>query len=82
LIGEFSLLLALLFPPARAQYSSCMSATTKTKTRCMQCEQVEERCECEKYCVLCQSQLDVRLCQDGLYYCQPCREACEYKVTD
>ena len=58
------------------------ATTTKVKVRCMQCEQIEERCECEKFCVLCQSQLDVRLCQDGLFYCQPCREACEYKVSD
>jgi sulfur transfer complex TusBCD TusB component (DsrH family) len=47
----------------------------------MQCEMNEERCECEKYCCNCQSQIDVRLCQDGLYYCVPCREACDYKVS-
>jgi hypothetical protein len=59
-----------------------MPAKTKTKTHCAQCEMTEDRCECEKYCVLCQSQLDVRLCTDGLYYCEPCREACEYRVSD
>ncbi len=48
---------------------------------CAQCEQSESRCTCEKYCVLCQSQIDVRLCTDGLMYCQACREACEYKVA-
>jgi len=42
----------------------------------------EKMCECEKYCVLCQSQIDIRLCTDGLYYCEPCREACDYKVSD
>jgi hypothetical protein len=26
--------------------------------------------------------LDVRLCSDGLYYCEPCRTACDYKVSD
>ncbi len=56
-------------------------ATTKVKVRCSQCEQVEERCDCEKYCVFCQSQLDVRLCEDGLFYCGACREACDYKVS-
>jgi len=56
-------------------------ATTKVKIRCSQCEQIEERCECEKYCVFCQSQLDVRLCEDGLFYCAACREACDYKVS-
>jgi hypothetical protein len=56
-------------------------ATTKVKVRCSQCEQIEERCECEKYCVFCQSQLAVRLCEDGLWYCAACREACDYKVS-
>jgi hypothetical protein len=57
-------------------------ATTKTKTHCAQCEQPENKCECEKYCCLCQSELNIRLCTDGLYYCQPCREACDYKAAD
>jgi len=52
---------------------------TKTKVLCAQCEQSEQRCECEKYCCFCQSQLDVRLCRDGLYYCEHCRRACDYK---
>lgn len=55
---------------------------TKTKAKCNQCEQSEERCECEKYCVFCQAQLDVRLWEDGLYYCAACREACDYKVKE
>lgn len=54
---------------------------TKTKVRCNQCEQIEERCDCEKYCVFCQGQLDVRLCEDGLYYCSSCREAAGYQVS-
>jgi hypothetical protein len=49
---------------------------------CMQCEMTEAKCFCEKYCCLCQSQLDIRLCSDGLYYCPPCREACDYKTSD
>ncbi len=53
---------------------------TKAKARCSQCEQIEERCDCEKYCCFCQSQLDVRLWEDGLYYCENCREACGYKI--
>jgi hypothetical protein len=54
---------------------------TKVKARCSVCEQTEERCDCEKYCVFCQGQLDVRLGEDGLYYCQGCREACGYTVS-
>jgi hypothetical protein len=49
---------------------------------CAQCEQPEKSCWCEKYCVLCQSQLDIRLCTDGLMYCEACRTACEYKTVD
>jgi len=59
------------------------SATgTKKKFLCMQCDSTEEKCQCEKYCCTCQSQIDVRLCEDGLYYCQPCREACDYRTSD
>jgi len=53
-----------------------------SRIHCAQCEQPESRCECEKYCVLCQSQVDIRLCTDGLMYCEPCREACDYKTAD
>jgi hypothetical protein len=55
---------------------------TKTKVRCNQCDQLEERCECEKYCILCQGQLAVRLCEDGLYYCDGCREAAGYTFAN
>jgi hypothetical protein len=42
----------------------------------------EDRCDCERYCCLCQSLTEIRLCEDSLYYCKPCREACGYKVSD
>lgn len=45
---------------------------------CSQCEMPEPRCACERYCVLCHSQTDIRLCKDGLYYCEACRTACGY----
>ena len=48
----------------------------------MQCEMLEDKCDCEKFCCLCQGQVDIRLCQDGLWYCPPCRQACGYKVSD
>jgi hypothetical protein len=47
---------------------------------CGICNRSEIRCECEKYCGFCQSQMGVRLCEDGQYYCQPCREACDLQV--
>jgi hypothetical protein len=46
-----------------------------------QCEQAESRCTCEKFCVLCQSQINIRLCTDGLMYCEACRTACDYKTV-
>jgi hypothetical protein len=49
---------------------------------CAQCEQPEAKCWCEKFCVLCQSQVDIRLCTDGLMYCEPCRTACDYKLAN
>jgi len=59
-----------------------MAAPAKSKFRCAQCEMIEEKCDCEKYCCLCQGQVDIRLCQDGLFYCPPCFEACDYKTQD
>jgi hypothetical protein len=49
---------------------------------CAQCEQPETNCLCEKFCVLCQSELNVHLCTDGLLYCDACRSACEYKLAN
>lgn len=45
---------------------------------CNVCEMVEEKCKCDKYCFLCLGEHDVRLVQDGYYYCLECREACDY----
>ena len=44
---------------------------------CAQCDRTEDKCDCERYCILCKGQHDVRLCQDGQYYCLECREACD-----
>jgi hypothetical protein len=58
------------------------TGTSAGKYRCAQCEKTESECECEKFCCLCQTSLDdVRLCQDGLMYCEPCRKACDYKTS-
>jgi len=58
------------------------TAASHTKFFCAQCERPEDKCECDKYCCLCQSSLDVRICKDGLMYCEPCRTACDYKTSD
>jgi hypothetical protein len=49
---------------------------------CMQCNQPEQRCkcDCQRYCVLCQGEHNVRLVQDGNYYCLDCREACDFSA--
>ncbi len=49
---------------------------------CAVCNQPEDRCQCVKYCSLCHSDYEVRLVEDGLYYCRDCREACDYKAQD
>jgi hypothetical protein len=51
-------------------------------TLCSQCDKPETECNCEKYCCFCQSQQDIRLCVDGLYYCPDCREACDVRLAE
>jgi hypothetical protein len=46
--------------------------------RCMVCEQEEAKCRCDRYCSLCHGFHNVRLCQDGAYYCLDCREVCDF----
>jgi hypothetical protein len=55
--------------------------TSSARYRCAQCEQSESSCECERFCCLCQSGMDIRICDDGLMYCEPCRKACGYKTS-
>jgi hypothetical protein len=66
---------------ALARYIHLMSTASQVKYKCAQCEQFETSCECEKFCCLCQSVIDIRLCNDGLLYCEPCRSACDYKTS-
>src|SRR5512143_2690107 len=54
-----------VLPLPRTHYTALMAAKPASQIRCAQCEQLESRCWCEKFCILCQSQLDVRLCTDG-----------------
>ena len=71
--------------PSLRQYFSCdpNRATVLAmadKYRCAICDKEESGCECDRYCFLCQGGDDVRLCQDGMYYCLDCREACDYQA--
>ncbi len=50
------------------------------KFKCALCDQEEGSCKCERYCSLCQGAHQVRLCQDGMYYCLDCREACDFQA--
>jgi hypothetical protein len=68
---------------ADARYITLMSTGTgPARSRCAQCEQPEGSCECEKFCCLCQAVTDIRICDDGLMYCEDCRKACDYKTSD
>jgi hypothetical protein len=49
---------------------------------CMMCDKPERECQCEKYCMLCKADEGLRLCPDGCYYCEPCREACDFLPED
>jgi len=55
-------------------------ATMNSRFTCQQCDNNEEKCTCTKYCCLCHAFDNVRLCADGLLYCEPCREVCDYAV--
>ena len=55
-------------------------AGLNSRFRCMQCDHVEDKCSCDRFCALCQSLESIRLCADGNYYCQPCREVCDYST--
>jgi hypothetical protein len=68
--------------PPGGSITDMSTGTTHAKFRCGQCEMSEDQCDCDKFCVLCQSQLDIRICKDGLMYCEPCRTACDYKTSD
>jgi hypothetical protein len=54
-------------------------ASTNTRFTCQQCDGTEDKCTCTKYCCLCNGLEGVRLCGDGLFYCEPCREVCDYQ---
>lgn len=49
---------------------------------CTVCGMTEKKCQCLKFCSLCNSDYGVRLCQDGAYYCRDCREICEYTAEE
>ena len=51
-------------------------------TLCAQCDKPEMQCTCEKFCCFCQSQHDIRLAVDRMYYCPECREACDVTLAD
>ncbi len=49
---------------------------------CIVCGHMEKTCTCIKYCALCHADYELRLTEDGQYYCVDCREACGYKTQD
>jgi hypothetical protein len=51
---------------------------------CALCDRSEAVCKCEvkEYCSLCQGSEEIRLCEDGYYYCQACREICDYRTEN
>jgi hypothetical protein len=74
--------------PAPLNVSKLRRHTKRVKVRhmarfkCLVCDKSEDECQCQKYCALCHDDYQVRLCEDGQYYCVPCREACDYRISD
>ncbi|MHB8654381.1 MAG: hypothetical protein ACYDA9_10920 [Terriglobia bacterium] len=50
--------------------------------KCNVCDKPENQCTCSRYCALCHADYELRLTDDGQYYCRDCREACDYKSQD
>ena len=63
-----------LFRRAETRYSALAMSEAY---HCSVCDQEEVKCQCDKYCCLCHGGNQVRLCNDGLWYCLDCREACD-----
>ncbi len=49
---------------------------------CTVCAATEDKCQCPRFCSLCKSDYQVRLCDDGCYYCADCREICGYSTDE
>src|SRR5437867_2952051 len=49
---------------------------------CDACGKSEPQCKCDRFCMLCQVDFQVRLCKDGYYYCKDCRDACDFRWED
>jgi hypothetical protein len=49
---------------------------------CVTCSKLEQQCKCDRFCMLCQSDFQVRLCEDGYYYCKDCRDACDFRSEE
>ncbi len=49
---------------------------------CTVCGAKEEKCQCDRFCMLCRADYKVRLCEDGCYYCADCREICDYTAEN
>ena len=47
---------------------------------CTICGLKEDSCQCARFCTLCSVDYDIRLCEDGCYYCADCREICGFIV--
>lgn len=53
-----------------------------TRILCALCDKTEQDCTCDRYCFLCNAQYNIRLCEDGQYYCPDCREACDLRLAN
>ena len=68
-----------LFRRRETRYSAAAMAEPY---KCGICDLEESRCLCDKFCCLCHGANNVRLCNDGLWYCIDCREACDLQAQN
>lgn len=80
-LGDKGLRKACWGKSGQVEFGERQEMAAKQQIVCSQCDKSEEYCRCDKYCVICKGQLNVRLCADGLYYCPDCREACDVALA-
>jgi hypothetical protein len=52
------------------------------ETLCTQCDRQEWKCDCDRFCWMCQGQDNIKMGEDGRFYCPECREACDVGIAN
>ncbi len=52
------------------------------ETLCAQCDRHEWKCDCDRFCWMCNGQDNIKMGEDGRFYCPDCREACDVGIAN